>query len=88
MTEFTCVLRGTAPGRRTAQEVTVFDSVGFALEDFSALRTLHALLQQYPHLATPIDLIPAMQDPKDLFGVLHGAARQVPTPAHPEALPA
>ena len=88
VTEFTCVLRGTAPGRRTAQEVTVFDSVGFALEDFSALRTLHALLQQYPHLATPIDLIPAMQDPKDLFGVLHGAARQVPTPAHPEALPA
>lgn len=88
VTEFTCVLRGTAPGRRTAQEVTVFDSVGFALEDFSALRTLHALLQQYPHLATPIDLIPEMQDPKDLFGVLHGTARQIPTPAHPEALPA
>ena len=88
VTEFTRVLRGTAPGRRTGQEVTVFDSVGFALEDFSALRTLHALLQQYPHLATPIDLVPEMQDPKDLFGVLHGAARQAPTPTHPEALPA
>ena len=42
VTEFTCVLRGTAPGRRTAQEVTVFDSVGFALEDFSACaRCMH-----------------------------------------------
>jgi ornithine cyclodeaminase len=42
VTEFHRMLTGQAPGRRTAQEVTVFDSVGFALEDFSALRTLHA----------------------------------------------
>lgn len=79
VTEFTRVLRAEAPGRASDEEVTVFDSVGFALEDFSALRTLHALLQTYPHLATPIDLIPQMDNPKDLFGVLQGA----PAPAHP-----
>ena len=84
VTEFAQVLRGQAPGRRTAQEVTVFDSVGFALEDFSALRTLHALLQQYPHLGTPIDLVPQMNDPKDLFGLLHAPAPQVRTALQPE----
>ena len=84
VTEFAQVLRGQAPGRRTAQEVTVFDSVGFALEDFSALRTLHALLQQYPHLGTPIDLVPQMNDPKDLFGLLHAPAPQARTALQPE----
>ncbi len=88
VTEFAPVLRGTAPGRRTAQEVTVFDSVGFALEDFSALRTLHALLQQYPHLGTPIDLVPQMDNPKDLFGLLHAPAPQARTPLPTEAQPA
>ena len=84
VTEFAQVLRGQAPGRRTAQEVTVFDSVGFALEDFSALRTLHALLQQYPHLGTPIDLVPQMDNPKDLFGLLHAPAPQARTALQPE----
>jgi len=87
--EFTQVLRGASPGRANDQEVTVFDSVGFALEDFSALRTLHALLHTHPHLATPIDLIPQMDNPKDLFGVLHAApastTRPRPTPALQEA---
>jgi ornithine cyclodeaminase len=68
--ELAQVLNGTAPGRQNAREVTVFDSVGFALEDFSALRTLHDLLQTDPQWATPIDLVPTLQDPKDLFGLL------------------
>ena len=84
VTEFHRILSGQAPGRRTAQEVTVFDSVGFALEDFSALRTLHALLQQYPHLGTPIDLVPQMDNPKDLFGLLHTPAPQARTALQPE----
>ena len=84
VTEFHRILTGQAPGRRTAQEVTVFDSVGFALEDFSALRTLHTLLQQYPHLGTPIDLVPQMDNPKDLFGLLHAPAPQARTALQPE----
>ena len=84
VTEFHHILSGQAPGRRTAQEVTVFDSVGFALEDFSALRTLHALLQQYPHLGTPIDLVPQMDNPKDLFGLQHTPAPQARTALQPK----
>nr|NLD40420.1 ornithine cyclodeaminase family protein [Actinomycetales bacterium] len=40
------VLRGTAPGRGTDQEVTVFDSSGFALQDLSLARALLAAAGQ------------------------------------------
>ena len=60
------VLAGTAPGRQSAQQVTVFDSVGFALEDYSALRQVHRLAQQYG-IGQMVDLVPAADDPKDLF---------------------
>ena len=73
VTELWQVLTGQAPGRRSAADVTVFDSVGFALEDFAALR-LVALLARELGLGQPVDLIPTMADPKDLFGELTGAA--------------
>ncbi|MBV9859986.1 MAG: ornithine cyclodeaminase family protein [Alphaproteobacteria bacterium] len=38
------LLRGTAPGRRAADEITVFKSVGTALEDLAAARLLIARL--------------------------------------------
>jgi len=69
VTEFWRVLAGAAPGRESREQVTVFDSVGFALEDFSALRLLRDLSQQLG-LGSPLDLIPQMADPKDLFGQL------------------
>ncbi|MDG0857359.1 ornithine cyclodeaminase, partial [Pelomonas puraquae] len=69
VTEFWRVLAGQASGRETAEQITVFDSVGFALEDFSALRLLRDLSQQLG-LGAPLDLIPQMADPKDLFGEL------------------
>ena len=37
--------RGAGP-RGARDDVTIFDSVGFALEDYSALRFLHALLRE------------------------------------------
>ncbi|MFN4118049.1 ornithine cyclodeaminase [Acidovorax sp.] len=83
--EFADVLAGRAPGRTGPGDVTVFDSVGFALEDFSALRTLHALLQHHPHLATPIDLIPQMDNPKDLFGLLQPQRTTTPPARHATA---
>jgi len=47
----------------------VFDSVGFALEDFSALRFMHdAALEA--GLGERLALIPQMTDPKNLFGTL------------------
>ena len=74
VTELWRVLRGEAPGRRAASDVTVFDSVGFALEDFSALGLLRDAARELG-LGQPVALIPAMADPKDLFGELRAAAR-------------
>ena len=81
VTEFWRVLAGAASGRTSATQVTVFDSVGFALEDFSALRVLRALAAELG-LGRPVDLVPALDDPKDLFGAL-----QLPAAA-PQALAA
>jgi ornithine cyclodeaminase len=38
VTELWQVITGQAQGRRDARQITLFDSVGFAIEDFSALR--------------------------------------------------
>ncbi len=73
VTELWRVLAGEAPGRRTDTVVTVFDSVGFALEDFSALRVMGALAAELG-LGEKIDLLPELADPKDLFGELAGAS--------------
>jgi ornithine cyclodeaminase len=76
VTEFADIVARRAAGRTAAGEVTVFDSVGFALEDYSALRTLHALLAEHPDLRRQIDLVPGLADPKDLFGGVLGGAAQ------------
>ena len=69
VTELWRVLQDKAPGRRTAAEITLFDSVGFALEDFSALRLMAALARGL-RLGQELDLIPTLSDPKDLFSQL------------------
>ena len=69
VTEFWRVLVGEAPGRTSADQITVFDSVGFALEDFSALRLLRDLAIELG-LGRAIDLVPDLADPKNLFGAL------------------
>ncbi len=69
VTELWRVLAGTAPGRVNDDQITVFDSVGFALEDFSALRWLNGRALALG-LGRPLSLIPQMADPKDLFGQL------------------
>ncbi|MDO9403048.1 MAG: ornithine cyclodeaminase [Polaromonas sp.] len=70
--EFADVLAGAAEGRSAPAQVTIFDSVGFALEDYSALRYLHQL-QQDDAGRRQIDLIPHLDDPKNLFGLLQPA---------------
>jgi ornithine cyclodeaminase len=74
VTEFADLIAGAAPGRTDSSQVTVFDSVGFALEDYSVLRFLHALLQEDRSGGRQIDLIPDLADPKDLFGGTLGKA--------------
>ena len=57
------------PGRLNNQEITVFDSVGFALEDYSILRTVYELANEF-QLGTELPLIPEVKDPKNLFGLM------------------
>lgn len=77
VTELWEVIAGRAPGRTDAAQVTLFDSVGFAIEDFSALRTVRALLAE-TGLFEKLDLLADPDDPRDLFGML---ARAAPKPA-------
>ena len=67
------VLSGDAAGRESARQLTVFDSVGFALEDFSTLRYLHEQLRKHG-LGQDIALLPRMADPKDLFSLTRAEA--------------
>jgi ornithine cyclodeaminase len=76
VTELWRVLTGQAPGRSQAEQVTVFDSVGFALEDFSALRLMGKLARALG-LGADVDLVPTMADPKDLFGQLTGPQQRL-----------
>src|SRR5882724_2694507 len=75
ITELWAVLAGRRPGRQCAADVTLFDSVGFAIEDFSLLRYLNDLSNTLD-LHRTIDLVPTLEEPKDLFGLL----RAVPPP--------
>ena len=68
------VLAGMHPGREHEDEITVFDSVGFALEDYTVLRYV---LQQAEKrgMGAKIDLVPWVEDdPKDLFSHTRGRA--------------
>ncbi|MBT9494077.1 MAG: ornithine cyclodeaminase [Paucibacter sp.] len=78
VTEFWRVLKGLSSGRDSAEQITFFDSVGFALEDFSALRLLHDCARELG-LGQDVSLIPTMADPKNLFGQLGLAVVPVPT---------
>jgi ornithine cyclodeaminase len=49
--------------------VTVFDSVGFALEDYSALTFVRDAAAELG-IGDVIELVPHAADPKNLFGVL------------------
>jgi ornithine cyclodeaminase len=79
--ELARVLRGEAPGRVHPHDVTIFDSVGFALEDFSSLRYLLRIHHEERGAEASIDLVPDLEDPKDLFALL------APAPQTPVARP-
>ncbi|MEO7937768.1 MAG: ornithine cyclodeaminase [Burkholderiaceae bacterium] len=92
VTELWQVLQGHAPGRCSADVITVFDSVGFALEDFSALRYLRSCAQTLG-IGQSLALIPQFDDPKDLFGLIGrlsadsgGAGDDAPTAARQSTL--
>lgn len=71
VTELWQVIAGRAPGRTAASDVTLFDSVGFAIEDYSMLRYLHDIVLRDGGAET-IDLVPALRDTTNLFGLFTG----------------
>jgi ornithine cyclodeaminase len=73
VTEIWQVLSGTAKGRTSDKQITLFDSVGFAIEDFSALRYVRDQIEK-TGLFHPLDLLADPDDPRDLFGMLDRAA--------------
>ena len=73
VTELWQVINGQAQGRHDARAVTLFDSVGFAIEDFSALRYVHKALRTHG-FCDQLDMIADPDDPRDLFGMLMRAA--------------
>ncbi len=72
VTELWQVIMGKAEGRRNARQITLFDSVGFAIEDFSALRYVLKAIQG-TDFYTDLDMIADPDDPRDLFGMLQRA---------------
>ncbi|AWD22152.1 ornithine cyclodeaminase [Fuscovulum blasticum] len=73
VTELWEVIAGRAPGRTHPTQVTLFDSVGFAIEDFAALRYVLARLPE-TGLGQMLDMIADPDDPRDLYGMLMRAA--------------
>jgi ornithine cyclodeaminase len=74
VTELWRVVAGLASGRRDRSQITLFDSVGFAIEDFSALRYLRDQLDRTRHFVE-LDLVADPDDPRDLYGMLLRAQR-------------
>ncbi|WP_417516930.1 ornithine cyclodeaminase [Minwuia sp.] len=70
VTELWQVMRGEAHGRRSDDQITLFDSVGFAIEDFSALRFIHNTIARHPAFSEQLDMLADPDDPRDLFGMV------------------
>lgn len=69
VTELWSVMAGSGKGRQGRDEITLFDSVGFAVEDFSALRYVRGKLLE-TGLYEDLDLLADPDEPRDLFGML------------------
>lgn len=72
VTELWQVINGTAKGRNDARQITLFDSVGFAIEDFSALRYIRDKIKD-TDFCEELDMLADPDDPRDLFGMVQRA---------------
>ena len=72
VTEMWEVITGKTKGRTDDRQITLFDGVGFAIEDFSALRYIKNKLQD-TDLFEELDMLADPDDPRDLFGMVQRA---------------
>jgi len=73
VTELWQVMTGQARGRTDARQITLFDSVGFAIEDFAALRVVKEAIVG-TDCFEDLDMLADPDDPRDLFGMVERAA--------------
>ncbi|WP_282168482.1 ornithine cyclodeaminase [Ruegeria atlantica] len=73
VTELWQVMTGQAKGRRDDRQITLFDSVGFAIEDFSALCYVQSAIKGTDFFE-PLDMLADPDDPRDLYGMLMRAS--------------
>lgn len=66
------LINGTKKGRDNDQEITLFDSVGIALEDYSSLRLTYELAEKYK-IGEEFNLTPILSNPKDLITLIKEA---------------
>lgn len=69
VTEIWNVIKTGKPINRKPDEITIFDSVGFALEDFSILRLMYDIAKD-ENVGIPQELVPVLENPKNLYGML------------------
>jgi ornithine cyclodeaminase len=72
------VLCGMQRGRTSDAQISMFDSVGFALEDFSALRFVRDAAMPLG-LGQSLDVIPQLPDPKNLYQLIRPSKAQPTT---------
>lgn len=69
VTELWQVMTRKAEGRTNEKQITLFDSVGFAIEDFSALRYIRDQLEKTKQFQN-LDMVADPDEPRDLFGMV------------------
>ncbi|EJF89320.1 ornithine cyclodeaminase [Bartonella tamiae] len=69
VTELWQVIVGKKQGRTHNKQNTLFDSVGFAIEDFSALRYIYDQMQN-TKFCEELDMIADPDQPRDVYGML------------------
>lgn len=63
------VISGKKPVRNNDDDITLFDSVGFALEDFSVLRLIQDLAIKY-NIGQELNMVPNLSDTKNLISLI------------------
>jgi len=77
--EFHRILKGEVPARTSANDLVVFDGVGFASEDFTALVFLRDLISKQKGYEL-LDMIAQQPDPKNLYSIVNSYS-STPAPA-------
>ena len=68
--EFFELVNVSKKGRINNKEITLYDSVGIALEDYSALRLTYELAKKY-NIGEERNLTPILKNPKNLISLIN-----------------